>query len=598
MAQSFEASNAPFDRLIPQEIETVRAALDLGYFHPGETIIARGAAADSLFIVYKGCIEERDGEELVALRGPGDFFDSRAVVHGTASNAFVAREETLCHLLPRELTLRLIGQNPRFGAFFYLDISRKLDAVARDREEARLGPAMRARVSDLFLHPAEFVDATASIEELGRRMNKIGVNALFVRDGEKVGIVTGMNLAKAAVLNRLPIATPVASATHFNVISVSPDDFVSMAILKMAKHNKRRLAVVENGAFIGVLEDIDLVSFLAGNSQLVAARIDRANARSELISAAREITSQVRMLRRQGVKIDVICEIISDLNSRLFAKLFEMTASEAIREAGCLIVMGSEGRGEQTVRTDQDNGLILSAPVPEDELRAFRESFSKAAEALGFPPCPGNVMVSNPLWSKTLHDYRADFRRWLARPDEAACMNVAIFYDACAVAGQDGLLQQAKTALVEAIHGERLFLTHFARATDAFPTPIGLFKHLITSKEQGDALDLKKGGVFPIVHGVRALAIEQGLFETNTKRRIGRLDDVGALKHGFARDLTEALDFLMTLRLDHQIDETAPGGLVRPRELSSMERDLLRDAFQVVKQFRELIRHHFNLTIF
>jgi CBS domain-containing protein len=598
MAQPFDESNAPFDRLSPGELETVRSALDLGYFRPGEIIVAKGGAADSLFIIYKGCVEERDGEELVALRGPGDFFDSRALIQGGGSNAFVAREETLCHLLPRAVTLRLIGQNPRFGAFFYLDISRKLESIARDDEQSRLGPMMRTRVRDLSLHPAQFLDAKESIAEAGRQMAAINSNALFVRDGERVGIVTGMNLGKAAVLKGVPIEAPVASVTHYDVISVDEDDFVSLALLQMTKHNKRRVAVARNGDYVAILEDIDLLSFLAGNSQLVAARIDRAKTISDLAFAASETASQVRMLRRQGVKIEVVCEIISDLNRRLFARLFQMTASRQILAAGCLIVMGSEGRGEQTIRTDQDNGLILAAPVPENELQAFRESFSKALEMFGFPPCPGNVMVSNPLWSRTLADYRADFRRWLAQPDEASSMNVAIFYDAFSVAGQSELLRQAKTELIEAVHGERLFLAHFAWAADAFPTPIGLFKNLITSKEQGDALDLKKGGVFPIVHGVRSLAIEHGLVETNTQRRIARISELGVLKRDFARDLTEALNFLMTLRLDHQIAEAAPGGLVRPGELSGMNRDLLRDAFQVVKQFREIIRHHFNLAVF
>ena len=598
MAQSFDAADAPFDRLSAQEIETLRAALDIGYFHPSETIIAQGGAPDSLFIVYKGAVEERDGAELVALRGPGDFFDSRALVQGGGSNAFVAREETLCHLAPRALVLRLISQNPRFGAFFYLDISRKLDAVARDDEEARLGPAMRARVRDLFVQPARFIDATDSIEHAGRTMDAAGANALFVRDGARVGIVTGMNLATATVLKRLPIAAPVASVTHYDIVAVTEDDFVSAALLKMSKHNKRRLAVVRDGAFVGLLENIDVVSFLAGNSQLVAARIDRAAALPDLAAAAGAIERQIRMLRRQGVKIEVICEIVSDLNRRLFKRLFQMIAPAAIRDAGCLIVMGSEGRGEQTVRTDQDNGLILSRPVAEDELRAFCAAFSEALESFGFPPCPGGVMVNNPLWSKTVEDYRADFQRWLALPDETSPMNVAIFYDAEAVAGDPGPLGEAKRALIEAVRGERAYLAHFARAADAFPTPIGLFNKLITSKQQGDSLDLKKGGIFPIVHGVRALAIERGLEETNTERRIARLAELGTLTPAFARDLTEALNFLMTLRLDNQLAEAAASSLVRPGALSSMERDLLRDAFHVVKQLRELIRRHFNLAMF
>ena len=141
------------------------------------------------------------------------------------------------------------------------------------------------------------------------------------------------------------------------------------------------------------------------------------------------------------MKIDVVCEIVSDLNRHLHAKLFSLVAPKSIRESGCLIVMGSEGRGEQTFRTDQDNGLILSEPVPEAELEKFRAGVFDALEQCGFPPCPGEVMVRNPVWSKTLDEYRDDFRRWLALGDGAGPMNVAIFYDAEATAGDAELLR-------------------------------------------------------------------------------------------------------------------------------------------------------------
>ncbi|HEY6408151.1 MAG TPA: DUF294 nucleotidyltransferase-like domain-containing protein, partial [Ktedonobacteraceae bacterium] len=170
----------------------------------------------------------------------------------------------------------------------------------------------------------------------------------------------------------------------------------------------------------------------------------------------------------------MIGEVVSDLNGRLFSRLFEMIAPDEIRTASCLVVMGSEGRGEQTVRTDQDNGLILAGPVDTTALAAFRTDCSGALADFGFPPCPGNVMVRNPVWSKPLSDYLADFRRWVALPDETAHMNVAIFYDARAVAGDPQLLTTSKAVLIELVCGEQAYLAHFARAVDAFATPIGL----------------------------------------------------------------------------------------------------------------------------
>ena len=432
-------------------------------------------------------------------------------------------------------------------------------------------------------------------------MHEIDSNALFVRDGERIGIITGMNLSKAVVLRRQSIETPVREFAHFDVVTMRPDDFVSSALVLMTKRNKRRVAVHDGERFVGILEDIDVLGFLAGSAQVVAGRIDRASTQDDLAIAARETTAQVRTLRRQGVGVELIGEIVSDLNQRLFSRLFEMVAPAEFRTSGCLIVMGSEGRGEQTVRTDQDNGLILAGPGRQgDAGRVSEPIFPARWREFGFPPCPGNVMVSNPAWSKPLSDYLADFRHWMALPDETSHMNVAIFYDARAVAGDAQLLTKAKTALIEMVRGEQAFLAHFARAIDAFATPIGLFNNLITSEGNGDALDLKKGGIFPIVHGVRSLALEHGLMETATDKRIMRLRDIGILHADFARELSQAFQFMLMLRLDGQLAASAgtSGTLVRPSSLSSMERDLLRDAFQVVKQFREFIRRHFNLGMF
>jgi CBS domain-containing protein len=149
---------------------------------------------------------------------------------------------------------------------------------------------------------------------------------------------------------------------------------------------------------------------------------------------------------------------------------------------------------------------------------------------------------------------------------------------------------------MEVVRGRSAFMVHFARATDAFPMPIGFFGNLLG---RGDSVDLKKGGIFPVVHGVRSLALERGLTETGTADRIQLLVEAGTFSREFGRELTQSLFFLMTLRLDGQLASVgARGAMVRPADLSSLERDLLRDAFQVVKQFREIVRRHFSLGSF
>jgi CBS domain-containing protein len=604
MPQAFDAYNPPFDRLSHDEIGELRAALDIGYFRPGEVIIDRGQRSELLHVVIKGAVEEGDDDGVVAVLGPKDSFDARSLVHGAAADRFVAAEETLCYLVPKALVLDLIGRNAGFAAFFYSEISRKLGSFAR-RQDDGMESVLRARVRDVRFRPAVFIDGDASIEDAGRAMREHDNNALFIRHGGRVGVVTGMNLSKAVVLDHKPLATPVHDVCHFDVVAVDRDDYVFAALLLMTRHNKRRLAVAADGVFVGVLEDIDILGLVAGNSQLIPGRIDRAHGIADLAGAAADIQNQVERLERQGVRVEAIAEITSDLNRRLFTKLFEMTAPPSIREAGCLMVMGSEGRGEQTVRTDQDNGLLLDRPVPESELQEFRDAFTAALERFGFPPCPGNVMVRNPQWSQPIDGFIHQIRSWVMTPDEDSAMNLGIFFDAIAVAGRAELVERARGELVAMMRGESAHLAHFARAIDQFEgASAGRLTSLMASVGvASDLIDVKKAGTFPIVHGIRTLAIDRGITVTPTVRRIAALAEAGVLGDTLGRDLAGALRYFMEIRLRSQLRAMKSGqrqaeAIVRLGELSTRDRDLLRDGLRVVKRFREVIRNRYHLGMF
>jgi CBS domain-containing protein len=269
------------------------------------------------------------------------------------------------------------------------------------------------------------------------------------------------------------------------------------------------------------------------------------------------------------------------------------------------MVMGSEGRGEQTVRTDQDNGLLLAATVPEEELQAFRERFSGALESFGFPQCPGYVMVKNPQWSQPIEEFIRQIKTWVMTPDEDSAMNLGIFFDAVAVAGRADLVARAKTALIDMMHGESAYLAKFARAIDLFEgASAGMFTSIMASVGVSSGLiHIKKSGTFPIVHGIRTLSIDYGLLETPTVKRVEELVRRGVLGDGLGRDLVSALSFFMLLRTRSQLHAIKTGSyeteaIVRIGELSTRDRDLLRDALRVVKQFREVIRNRYHLSLF
>jgi CBS domain-containing protein len=605
MPHNFDSHNPPFDRLTHDELNELKNALDIGYFPPGDIVVERDSGSEHLHVVIKGSVEERDGDEVEAVLGPKDSFDARAVVHGAAGNRFIAAEETLCYLVPRATVLSLIKSNVGFAAFFYSEISRKLEGYSRRNEADGMEAVLRARVRDARTRPAVYIDGTATIEAAGRLMRERDNNALFVRDGPRTGIVTGMNLSKAVVLGHRPLDTPVRDICHFDVVSVDQNDFVFEVLIQMTRHNKRRLAVAANSHFIGTIEDIDILGLVAGNSQLVPGRIDRARSIDDLAQAAIDIRRQVERLASARVTVEVIAEITSDLNRRLITKMFDLIAPASIRDAGCLIVMGSEGRGEQTVRTDQDNGLILAGPVPEADLDGFRSSFTEALERFGFPPCPGNVMVRNPQWSQPVEDFIRQIKTWILTPDEFSAMNLGIFFDAVAVTGRSELLRRAKAAMVEMMQGKSAYLSHFARYIDQFAgANAGMLTSLMASVGvASDLIDIKKAGTFPIVHGVRTLSIDRGILVTPTRKRIKALVAEGVLSDELGRDLTSALSFLMEIRLRSQLyalksERPELESIVRLGELSTADRDLLRDALRVVKRFREVIRARYNLGLF
>jgi CBS domain-containing protein len=601
----FDALNPPFDRLTHAETETLRGVVDIGYFAPGAVIVERGKSSEFLHVIIKGEVAEKIGDETESLLRAKDTFDSEAVVHGSASASFVAEEETLCYLVPRASILELVQKNLSFAAFFYSELSRRLDAFAQSRNPSGLESVLRLRVKDARCQEPVFADGGSTIEEAGHMMREHSIVTLFVRDAGRIGIVSWTDLGAAAILNRLPLETPVREISHFDIVAVEPDDFLFEALIAMTRHKKRRLAIRSGDNYTGVLKDIDILELFAGNSQLIPGRIDRAKSVADLAPCAADIQEQVQRLHEQGVKVDVIAEITSDLNRNLMSKLFELTAPPSIRENGCLFVMGSEARAEQTVRTDQDNGLLLAAPVPEADLAQFRKAFTASLEECGFPPCPGNVMVRNPIWSQPVDGLIRQLRTWIIGGGNESAMNLGIFCDSVAIAGQADLLLRARTAFMDMMRGERAYLAFFANFIDQFASAdMGAFANLMVSVgARSDAVHIKKVGTFPIVHGARTLAIEKGILETRTVDRIRAIAETRIFNNDFAENLISALHVFMELRLRSQtkarrLGNFAGESIVHMNEMSAADRDILRNAIRVVREFREIVRHRFNLGYF
>ena len=389
--------------------------------------------------------------------------------------------------------------------------------------------------------------------------------------------------------------------SHFELVEVQADSEVFEALWLMVRHRVHRLLVRDGAEVLGVLGQLDLVSFVANHSHIVALQIDEAASIEELKAGALRVDHMVELLHGSGIRIERITRLVSELNSRLFARAWALIAPPELVANSALLVMGSEGRGEQILKTDQDNALLLREGFDFPGLADVTRRFSAALTDFGYPPCPGDIMLTNPRWCQTLPAFKETIRGWLygaaSGPDPDGPMHLAIFFDAACVAGDATLLAEARAYLDRTLSGQDAYLARFAGAADQFNEPGNWFTRLTTKRDE-QPLDLKKLGTFPIVHGVRALSLQYGVREQGTAARLEQLVALQRLDAGLARDLLDALHFLMGLRLSHQLRQRAggarPGNEVRASELGALEREPLRDSLAIVKRFRLYLRQHFK----
>jgi len=250
------------------------------------------------------------------------------------------------------------------------------------------------------------------------------------------------------------------------------------------------------------------------------------------------------------------------------------------------------------LKTDQDNALILRDGFTHPDLERLTGEFTDSLIEFGYPRCPGNIMVSNPFWSKAVAAFKDDLFQWIVHPTYESFLQFAIFCDARAVAGDENLLRHVKDRMYRLLGDHSSFFSQFAKSTVAFETPLGFFTNFVLEKNRNE-LDIKKGGIFPIVHGVRSLALEYRLPQTNTVDRINALNQRNLFQASFSAELIEAFSYLSTLRAEAGLRKMAQGlpqdNYLNPMDLNKLERELLRDSFKIVNEFKKFITYHFKL---
>ncbi|WP_107878684.1 DUF294 nucleotidyltransferase-like domain-containing protein [Neisseria animaloris] len=597
----FDFGYAPYDSLNLNQRQLLQQSVDIAFFDDDETIIRPQQPIEHLYVVIKGLVKEigSDGE-VVALYHPHDTFEARALVEGTSQNQFVVAEQALVYTIPKAAVTEIMESNAQFGAYFYASVAEKFASLSGNTNEDEFASLFTAKVRDAYRHNTAWLDGSATILEAAQTMCDSKTKSLLVHHEGRIGLLTE-SVFRNIVIAGTPSDDPAHKWATFDLISIDSDDFIFNALLRMTQFHIQRVIVEDNGEVIGALEQIDILAYVSNHSHLVAQRLERAQSIDELVAIAAQMNDSIQALRKNGVRAPQLAQLMQVLNSSLFEKAWSMIAPPEIYGQSCLVAMGSEGRGEQVLKTDQDNALIMREGIDTEAAAQAAEAFSATLELLGYPPCKGRIMVNNPEWRKTLPEFKKTVASWCASPNPANMMNLAIFVDAKAVAGDASLLNEVRAHLRKRLNNDAGMLMAFARAVEQFDSHgQGFFSQLLR-RETTEKMDIKKMGLFPVVHGVRALSLEARLDETNTFERIQKLVQLKVLDEQLGKDIAETQRYLMELRLKAGLLSLHNGQVKEPNQvnvhsLSTLERDLLKEALQVVKRFKNVIRHHFHLN--
>ena len=605
--KSFISSIHPFDRLTNDELDDFAENMDIVYFKENEMVQAQGSQPNFLYFVLKGLVQEKQDDEVLSIYTKNEIFDSISLIENYSKNSFVTTEETICYVLPRDIFIKILHKNSELENYFFQSISDKLNNNISNEKNKEMANIMIAKVKDAKVHKAVIVDCEKTIFVAASILKKEKVPTLLLKDNNnEMYIVTDSDFRQKVILNRMDYDDKVVKIASKGLIYINEDDFLFNAQLVMAKHGLKRVVVKnDKNEIVGILDQISLSSFFATNTFSVSNQIVKAETVEELKEASLSFIKIIKSLNAKGVKIEFISKLINQLNKKLLDKLYKILAPEGLYENSCLLVMGSEGRGEQILKTDQDNAIIISDDFVIDEktLRDFTNTFTETLVDFGFPRCDGNIMVSNPYWCRKESDFKDLIFSWINEPSGDNFMNIAIFYDAVYVSGNKQLITTLKEYLFKISSNSQSFYAHFAKIVSSFDVPLGFFDGFIfknKDSEHKNEIDVKKGGIFIIVHGIRSLAIENKIFNTNTSKRIRKLSEMGVIENELAKELIMAFNFLTNLKLKSSLEKLDKNqqidNYINPSNLNTMEKDLLKDSFKVINKLKKILEFHFKLN--
>jgi CBS domain-containing protein len=603
----------PFDRMEGDHVRWLAERLDRTIYAPGSAILSAGAAPDRLHFIWSGAVQleaigdvETDRRVLAELVD-GECFPIEALhERRPIFSTFRATSETLCYELPLESFLALQEMSPAFRGFCeqrsrsFLDGSRRIYQAhfARSPDE----PSLASPLSLLMRPPAATCGPETRLRDALAAMRRSGADAVVVLSPEQSPVgVFGLDDLLERVAAALDLDAPMAECMAPPPAILSPDDLGSEAALAMARHGHRQVLVTDRGRLAGVVPERSLFSLQRVGVGEIGRAIQRGKDAGALAHAAREIQVLAHNLMAQGVAAAQLTRLVSTLNDRLTERVVALEAERAgLRGIDfCWIALGSEGRMEQTLCTDQDNGIIFAAgDANPEEVRAallpVAQRINEALAGCGFPLCKGSVMAGNPAWCLSTAEWLARFEAWTGTPSPQALLNACIFFDLRAVYGDRELARELSDFIAQAAPRSPIFLAALASNALERTAPIGFFRDFAVdaAADPPGTVDLKLAGTALFVDAARALALAHGISIPATERRLREAGDRMNASRGEIEAAVEAFHFVQVLRLRLQYELGQTGrpmhNRVNPYELNPLDRRFFLEA---LRQATRLQKH-------
>ncbi|GER93271.1 hypothetical protein A45J_1007 [hot springs metagenome] len=622
----FLKKSPPFQFLSDEELQRIATSLTMEFYPKGTLILKHGERnIKALRIIKKGAVKvfvkNAAGEDVVIdYRGEGDNFGLWSIIseEGQKTNV-LATEDTICYLLNKERVLQLLDKNAVLAEYFLKShLSKYLDKTFKEM----LQRSMKVSESDRMLFTTCVEDIASknvikcsidsSIQETAQIMTQNRISSVVVVDerGLPVGIVTDRDLREKVVAKGRDVRDPVKNIMSLPLIRIDASDYCYEAILKMIRHKIHHLLVIKDGDLIGVVTNHDLM-LLQGTSPLtIAQEIESQQTISGLATLSKKIIRLVGLLLKDGAKASNIARIISEINDSLIKKVLEIAEKNFGRPPVpyCFIVYGSEGRKEQTFKTDQDNAIIYADPRDDKEASVVRDYFERFSNFVingllecGFPLCTGNYMASNQKWRQPLSVWKQYFTDWIVTPTPEAILASVILFDFRPVHGDVELAEDLREHLLKALKDHDIFMVQMARMTVNVKPPIGFFRTFVVEKtgEHKDQLNLKFRCIAPLLNIVRLFALEKRIPDTSTIDRIRRLKNIHDTVREFGDELEHAFEFLMFLRVQHQLSQIengkSPDNFINPDQLSNLEKKTLKAVCSLISDIQEMIEQRYLL---